>query len=95
MNKLVALSDIKYDLLKIIEPYDGRLSRNEWRPVDRLFTNYLFDLKRDRAIRDFNSTYTIKEGTIIYDVGIKLSNDRSPKKLKIYVSTYNHPWVSK
>jgi len=95
MNTLISLSDIKYDLLKIIEPYDNVLGKTEWRPVIKLFTQYLSDLKRSGAVREFNTTYSIKDGTIVYDIGIKITSEKSPKKIKIYVSTFSAPWVEK
>jgi hypothetical protein len=95
MNKLIAISDIKYDLLKIIEPYDGIITKNNARIVERKFVSYLDDLKKETAIKEFNITFSQKNESIMYDVGVKLSTEKSPKKLKIYVSTFSYPWVNK
>ena len=86
----VSVNDIKWDLIKIIEPYDGILATNEGseRIVRRLFTSYLNDLKYVGLINDFNITSTIRDSAITYDVSIKMSQERSDKKLKIHVGVY-------
>lgn len=94
-TKTIAINDIKYDLLKIIEPWDGRLNEKQYYPVYNLFNSYLSDLKKEDYIKDYSVVYNIRETTISYDVNVKLSNERSPKKLKIHVGSFKHPWVSK
>lgn len=94
-TKTIAINDIKYDLLKIIEPWDGILSERQYQPVYNLFISYLLDLKKEDYIKDFTVVYTIRDTTISYDVSVKLSNERSPKKLKIHVGSYKHPWIVK
>jgi hypothetical protein len=93
-NKLIALNDIKYDLLKIIEPWDGVLSEKQYYPVLNLFKSYFDDLKKSESIRDYSISYTTKDNTISYDVSVKISNERSPKKLKIHVGTFKYPWIT-
>ena len=86
----VSVNDIKWDLIKIIEPYDGILATNDGseRTIRRLFTTYLSDLKYVGLINDFNVSSNIRENDITYDVSIKMSQDRSDKKLKIHVGVY-------
>jgi hypothetical protein len=95
MNNLISISDIKYDLLKIIEPYDGVITKNNAKVVERKFSVYLDDLKKDAALKEYTITLSQKNDSIMYDVGLKLTNEKSPKKLKIYVSTFSHPWIKK
>jgi hypothetical protein len=84
----ISINDIKWDLIKIIEPHDGRL-------VNNLFTSYLKDLQKERKIQDYNIVSSLRDTAITYDIAIKLNADRSPKKLKIHVGTYQSPWVDK
>lgn len=89
----VSVNDIKWDLIKIIEPYDGVLATNEGseRTVRRLFNQYLKDLQYVSLIADFNISSTIRQNAITYDVSIKMAQDRSDKKLKIHVGVYQSP----
>lgn len=93
----VSINDIKYDLIKIIEPYDGVLENNEnaGNKVRRLFASYLGDLKTCGLISDYTILSTNRESAITYDVAVQLSADRSAKKLKIHVGVFQEPWVSK
>lgn len=85
------LQDIKYDLLKIIEPYDGYMvTRNETNHVRSLFESFLNDLKFSYRINDYSIYSNVKEGVITYDVNIKLHKDRAMKRLKIHVGRYVH-----
>jgi hypothetical protein len=86
----VSINDIKWDLIKIIEPYDGILATNEGseKTVRYLFERYLSDLKYANLITEFTVLSTIRETAITYDVAVKISNDRSAKKLKIHVGVY-------
>lgn len=88
------ISNIKYDLIKIIEPWDGILMRNQSEPVYRLFVSYLNDLRKEGKLREFNVSSTNRDTAITYDVAIKFSNERSPKKLKIHVGTFQYPWTT-
>lgn len=95
MAKTISLNDIKYDLLKIIEPWDGLLESRNPRPVRRLFTAYLNDLQKEKMIYDFSIDTTDRDNAFTFDVNVKISPTRSPKKLKIHVGTFQAPWVSK
>ena len=91
----ISINDIKYDLIKIIEPFDGRLagkSGSEKR-VERLFKTYLVDLTKSRQIQDFNIVSSVRDTAVTYDVNVKINADRSPKKLKIHVGIFQPPWV--
>ena len=68
----VSVNDIKWDLIKIIEPYDGILATNDGseRTVRRIFTTYLSDLKYAGLINDFHIYSNIRENAITYDVSI-------------------------
>ena len=91
----ISINDIKYDLIKIIEPYDGRLEAKEGseKRVERLFKSYLVDLAKSRKIQDFSIVSSVRDTAVTYDVNVKLGIDRSPKKLKIHVGIFQHPWV--
>ena len=93
----ISINDIKWDLIKIIEPYDGRIENKSGgdKAVSSLFTSYLGDLKLQGKIQDFNIVSSLRETAITYDIAIKLSVDRSPKKLKIHVGIFQYPWVKK
>ena len=90
----VNINDVKFDLLKIIEPWDGVLEQNQSGPVYKLFCSYLNDLRREHKLREFVVTSTNRDTAITYDVSIKFSADRSPKKLKIHVGTFQYPWTN-
>lgn len=86
----VSVNDIKWDLIKIIEPYDGILATNKGseETVRHLFERYLSDLKYCGLISEFYVHSSIRDTAITYDVSVKLSADRSAKKLKIHVGVY-------
>lgn len=86
----VSINDVKWDLIKIIEPYDGILATNEGseKTVRYLFERYLSDLKYCGLISEFNVYSSIRDTAITYDVSVKLSAERSAKKLKIHVGVY-------
>jgi len=91
--KRISLQDIKFDLLKIIEPYDGVLyGETTYVLVTNLFDKYLGDLKNWRMIADYTIASTERDNSITLDVAVKLSADRSPKKLKIHVGLYKSNW---
>ena len=91
--KRISLQDIKFDLLKIIEPYDGVLhGETTYQRVSDLFNSYLGDLKNWRMIADYTIASTERQNSITLDVAVKLSVDRSPKKLKIHVGLYKSNW---
>jgi len=93
-NSFININDVKYDLLKIIEPWDGVLEQDQSGPVYKLFTAYLNDLRKSGKIKEFTVTSTNRDTAITYDVAVKFSIDRSPKKLKIHVGTFQFPWTT-
>jgi hypothetical protein len=85
---IFSIPDIKHDLLKIIEPYDGYMfNRKETDKVRSLFVGYLGDLQRSHKIREYNIFYTVKDNAVTFDVGVKIHRDRATKKLKIHVGS--------
>ena len=85
----MSLPCLKYDLLKISEPFDGVLwEDNTADSVVKLFTAYLNDMRRVRGIYEFEISYTRKETSYTFDVNVRLAPGRSPKKLKIHVGIY-------
>ena len=87
------INDVKYDLLKIIQPHDGFMFNDK--DVDRirsLFVNYLNDLKYSWKIFGFDIQHVEKDNAFTYDVQVQIHRDRSPKKLKIHVGklVYNN-----
>jgi len=93
----ISINDIKYDLIRVIEPYDGKLESKTTSEavVLKLFDAYLSDLKSEHKIQDFTITSNIRDTAITYDVAVKISADRSPKKLKIHVGIFQYPWIQK
>ncbi len=93
----VSINDIKWDLIRIIEPYDGVLdtSGKSERQIRGLFNSYLNDLKIVNLIQDYTVFSSIRDTAITYDVAIKVNAERSAKKLKIHVGVFQKPWVSK
>ena len=94
MRNDITLNDIKFDLLKIIEPYDGILEAGKPRPVRHLFVQYLRDLQKEKLIYDFGIDTTDRDTAITFDVNIRLAPNRSPKKLKIHVGIFQAPWCN-
>ena len=93
----ISINDVKYDLIRIIEPYDGILEAKSTSEltVKKLFGAYLNDLKDQNKIQDYTITSVIRDTAITYDVAVKISADRSPKKLKIHVGIFQSPWIQK
>ena len=92
----VNIQDIKYDLLKISEPFDGVLwEDNTADGVVKLFNAYLNDLREVRNIASFEVEYTRKETSYTFDVNVTLAPGRSAKKLKIHVGIYQSKWPFK
>ncbi len=86
MSRFYNINDIKYDLLKIIQPYDGYMyNEKETNQLISVFNSYLGDLREARKIFSFEIVPTEKENAITFDIQIKMQRDRSPKKLKIHV----------
>ena len=86
-----SIQNIKYDLLKIIEPHDGYMfNRKDTDKVRSLFISYLGDLRNSKRIYEYHIYSIIKQNAITFDVSIKLHKDRSAKKLKIHVGTLQH-----
>ena len=80
------INDIKYDLLKIIAPYDGYMYNDkDTNKLVSVFNAYLGDLKGSWKIFSYDIVNTEKENAITFDIQIKMQKDRSPKKLKIHV----------
>jgi hypothetical protein len=94
MSTTLSLNDIKYDLLKIIEPWDGCLSEGSSRPVRQLFNAYLLDHQKDKMLYDFSIETSPRENAITFDINIRMSPTRSPKKLKIHVGVFTAPWCN-
>jgi hypothetical protein len=95
MSNVISLNDIKFDLLKIIEPWDGILEAGNPKPVRSLFNAYLSDLQKEKMIYDFSIDTADRETAFTFDVNIRMSPTRSPKKLKIHVGVFQAPWVKK
>lgn len=93
----ITLNDIKYDLLKIIEPYDHQMEKSpKIDPVRRLFKSYLSDLQKDKQIHDFSiETSFNRENCTTYGVNVQLLHNRAPKKLKIHVGHFVYPWIKR
>jgi hypothetical protein len=91
----ISIKDIKFDLLKIIEPYDGRMEHKSNRPVQNLMLSYLYDLKNDKAIHDFSLNSSKSEKAHTFEIKIKRQQNDTLKTLKIHVANFQHPWVKK
>jgi hypothetical protein len=90
---MININDIKYDLLKIAEMYDGVLQEGLGHLPADMFLVYLNDMRNDRWIHSYEITEVmLKEHSYTYDVGIQITNDRTPKKLKIHVGLYKSAW---
>jgi hypothetical protein len=90
---MIHINDIKYDLLKIAEMYDGVLQDGLGHLAADMFQNYLSDLRADEWIHDYEvSNIVLKEQSFTYDVSIQITRDRTPKKLKIHVGLYKSAW---
>ena len=87
------INDVKYDLLKISELYDGVLQAGMGELPLGLFRSYLNDLCDDNLIYSYEFTdIVLKEHSYTYDINIKSSYDRSPKKIKIHIGLYKSAW---
>ena len=80
------LQDIKFDLLKVMKPYDGYMyNETETAKVTGLFQTFLDDLKKAHKIYAFNIVSSDKENAVTFDISVQIHRDRTPKKLKIHV----------
>ena len=90
---MININDIKYDLLKIAEMYDGVLQDGLGHLPADMFLAYFSDMRADRWIHSYEvSEIMLKDHSYTYDVGIQITNDRTPKKLKIHVGLYKSAW---
>lgn len=88
---IYTLQDIKYDLLKIIEPFDGEMyNAKETQKVTSLFNAFLGDLQKAYKLREYSIETTDKNNAVTFDIVIRIHRDRSPKKLKIHVGRMVH-----
>lgn len=92
---VISINDIKYDLLKIIEPWDGYLEPNKPKPVRSLFLAYLNDLQKEKMIHDFSIDVHHRDNAFTFDINLRMMFGRTPKKLKIHVAAFSEPWISK
>lgn len=80
------INDIKFDLLKIIQPFDGYMyNGKDSDKVSALFNSYLGDLRRSQKVFSYNVRNSEKENAVTFDVQVTMHRERSPKKLKIHV----------
>ena len=95
--KPIGLQNIKYDLIKISEPYDGLLwEDNTAEIVNKLMRSYLSDLVKDRFIVKYDIEYTRNENvSYTFDVGTQLEPNRTSKKIKVHVGIYESNWPFK
>lgn len=90
---MIHINDVKYDLLKIAEMYDGVLQDGLGYIAADMFCKYLEDMREGRWIHSFEiSDIVLKEQSYTYDVNVQITGDRTPKKLKIHVGLYKSPW---
>lgn len=88
---IYSLQDIKHDILKIIEPFDGYMyNQKETESIKSLFIKFLGDLKRSSRLHEYSIENTDKDKAVTFDLTIRLHRDRSPKKLKIHVGKLIH-----
>jgi hypothetical protein len=86
------INDVKYDLLKIIAPYDGLMyNYKDTNRVTGLFNAYLGDLRASNKLFAYEVEATEKNNAVTYDIQIKMQKDRSAKKLKIHVGKLEYP----
>ena len=90
-QETIASNDIKYDLLKIIEPWDGYLEKANPQPVHALFISYLKDLKKRNTIFSFVVETIDNDMSFTYHIAVQRSPMRAPKKFKIHVGKF-HVW---
>lgn len=89
----LSINDIKYDLLKVAEIYDGLLQEGNGHMAADMFSKYLNDMKEMEGIYEYEITdVVLKEQSYTYDISIQVAEDRTPKKLKIHVGLYKSPW---
>lgn len=90
---MIHINDVKYDLLKIAEMFDGILQDGLGHLAADMFSKYLDDLKEGRWIHGYEiSEIVLKEQSYTYDVNVQITGDRTPKKLKIHVGLYKSAW---
>lgn len=90
---MIHINDIKYDLLKISEIFDGILQEGLGHLPADMFQSYLSDLREQEWVHNYEvNEITLKEQSYTYDVSVQITKDRTPKKLKIHVGLYKSPW---
>ncbi len=90
---MININDIKYDLLKISELFDGVLQEGLGHLPADMYNAYLNDLRASDWIHGYEiSEIVLKEQSYTYDITVQITNDRTPKKLKIHVGLYKSPW---
>ena len=90
---MIHINDVKYDLLKIAEMFDGILQDGLGHLAADMFSKYLEDLREGRWIHGYEiSEIVLKEQSYTYDVNVQITGDRTPKKLKIHVGLYKSAW---
>lgn len=86
-----SLQDIKYDLLKIIEPHDGYMyNHKDVGHLRHLFISYLNDLRKAGKIKEFNIDNTEKDNAYTFDIDVRIQRDRASKKIKVHVGKLVH-----
>jgi len=80
------INDVKYDLLKIIQPFDGYMfNHKDVSAIRSLFIAYLNDLRGSYKVFGFDVASTEKQNAFTFDIQVQMQRERSSKKLKIHV----------
>lgn len=86
------INDVKFDLLKIIQPHDGYMyNEKDVSMIRTLFVSYLNDLRYSYKIFGFQIESMEKQNAYTFDIQVQMQRERSPKKLKIHVGKLVHP----
>ncbi|MGY8867683.1 MAG: hypothetical protein ACKVJK_18930 [Methylophagaceae bacterium] len=89
-SSFININDVKFDLLKIIEPWDGVLAQEQSSPVYHLFNSYLGDLRKFGKIKEYQINSINRDTAITYDISVKFSIDRSPNSKSMLVHSSIH-----
>ena len=100
-----AIQDVRFDLMKIAEPYQGRLERDrsfsddnrfKAKTLRRLFVSYLRHLCDDFVIRDFSIEVEADGRAHVYDVQLRGGKIRpNANRIRIPVDFFVPPWCNR
>lgn len=89
----ISVDFLRYDLNKVIEPWNGILQGNQGKVPYKLMAAYLSDIRRSGDIHEFRIKSHRNSTAIVFEISIKIAGDKGFTNVKVPVETFRYPWT--